>query len=270
MINQSNKETIVKKIFQTWISIFGSPQKFLVDNEGKFNNHEFILLCENVNIHVCITAAESPCTNGLVEQHIAIPGYTMAKTITNTKSDLELALAWVLSAKFLLKNFSGFSPNQIVFGHNLNSNLPALEGAMSSQVVADDLSTTHAARQAFTQSEASKRVRRTLHHQIRTSGDAHCVAGDSVYYKLKNSNQWHGPGKVIGHEGKQVLVKHGATYIWVHSCRLTHAISSDQNETADRADDENLESPPVVTTDNSMFDTDISKDEPPPVSDYME
>ena len=76
-----------------------------------------------------------------------------------------------------------------------------------------------------------------MHHYIRTSGDAHFITRDSVYYKRKSRNQWHGLGKVIDHEVK-VLVKHGATYIWVHSCRLTHTISSDQNEIADRVDDE--------------------------------
>ena len=45
---QRMKEVIVKTIFPICISIFGSPQKFLLDNEGEFNNHEFISLCENV------------------------------------------------------------------------------------------------------------------------------------------------------------------------------------------------------------------------------
>ena len=58
VIKSKGKEVIVKKIFQIWISIFGSPKKFLVYN-GEFNNHEFIyfLICENVNIHLCTTAA---------------------------------------------------------------------------------------------------------------------------------------------------------------------------------------------------------------------
>ena len=57
------------KIFQIWISVFDSPKKFLVYNGGEFNNHEFISLCENVNIHICATAAEAPWSNGLLERH---------------------------------------------------------------------------------------------------------------------------------------------------------------------------------------------------------
>ena len=40
---------------------------------------------------------------------------------------------------------------------------------------------------------------------------------------------------------KRVLVIHIAMCVWVHSCWLTHAVSSDQNEIANRGIDENLE-----------------------------
>ena len=112
---------------------------------GEFNNHKFISLCENINIH-CTMAAEAPWSNDLVERHNAILGYTIATTIDNVKCDLELALTWATAAKNSFKNINGFTPNQMVFGKNpnfpvsLNSNLPALEGVTSSQVVADNLS----------------------------------------------------------------------------------------------------------------------------------
>ena len=107
-------------------------------------------------------------------------------------------------------------------------------------------------------------------YKVRTSGDEHFAKGDSRYYKHDSSNQWHGPGEVIGHEGKQLLIKHGATYIQVHSRRLSHAVSSKQNKFADRANDGNLESPRVITTNNVMFHTDSSGDKQSPVSDDMD
>ena len=36
------------------------------------------------------------------------------------------------------------------------------------------------------------------------------MTGDSVFYKRNNSNEWKGPGTVIGQDGQQVLVKHGS------------------------------------------------------------
>ena len=56
-------------------------------------------------------AAEAPWSNGLVERHNAILGYTIAKTIGYVKCDLELALSWATAAKNSLKNINGFSPN---------------------------------------------------------------------------------------------------------------------------------------------------------------
>ena len=48
---------------------------FLVDNGGEFNNNEFISFCENFNMNIKMTAAESPWSNGLVERHNGIRQY---------------------------------------------------------------------------------------------------------------------------------------------------------------------------------------------------
>ena len=58
-----------------------------------------LFLCENVNIHVCTTAAEAQWSNDLVERHNAILGYTVVKTIDDAKYDPELALPWATTAK---------------------------------------------------------------------------------------------------------------------------------------------------------------------------
>ena len=88
-------------------------------------------------------------------------------------------------------NINGFSPNQMVLGENpifpisLNSNLPALEGVTSSQVVAENLNAMHAARQAFIQNESSEKVKHALTHQIKTLGDDTYITGDLVFYKTE-------------------------------------------------------------------------------------
>ena len=41
----------------------------MVDSGGEFNNSEFISFCENFNINIKTTAAESPLSNGLVQHH---------------------------------------------------------------------------------------------------------------------------------------------------------------------------------------------------------
>ena len=140
-------------MFENWITIFGSPGKILVDNGGEFCNKEFVTFCENLNIRICTTAAESPWSNGLVERHNAVLGLTVSKTMEDAHCDLNIALAWGVSAKNALKNVHGFSRNQPVFGRNPNfpnvfdNELPALEGRTTSEIVANNLNEMHAAQQ---------------------------------------------------------------------------------------------------------------------------
>ena len=46
------------------------------------------------------------------------------------------------------------------------------------------------------------------------------INGDSVYFKRANKRLWRGPGKVLGQDGQQVLVKYRSNYVRVHPCRL--------------------------------------------------
>ena len=226
VITSKKKELIVKKIFQHWIGTFGYPNKILVDNGGEFDNGEFQTLCENFNIRICTTAAESPWSNGLIERHNAILGLTVTKTIEDTKCDLQLAVSWAVSAKNSLKNVHGFSPNQLVFGKNPNfpnvcdDLLPALENKTTSEIVAQNLNALHFARQNYMKSESSSKIKQALKHQVRTFSDVIYNTGDIIYYKRKDNSSWSGPASVIGKDGQQVLVKHGSRYIRVHPCNL--------------------------------------------------
>ena len=69
----------MEEIFNSWICIFGHPTKFLSDNGKEFANHDFLDLCEKMNIVVKTTAAELPWSNGLLERHNAVIGETMNK-----------------------------------------------------------------------------------------------------------------------------------------------------------------------------------------------
>ena len=53
-------------------------------------------------------------------------------------------------------------------------------------------------------------------------------SGDLAYYKIKNSEKWEGPGKVIEKENKQLLVKHDGYDFRVHPCSL-HLIHKSNN-----------------------------------------
>ena len=76
---------------------------------GGFSNDEFKTFCQNLNIKICTTAAKSPWSNNLVECHDVWLKLIVCKTIEEINCDLDVAVAWALSAKNSLKNGNGFS-----------------------------------------------------------------------------------------------------------------------------------------------------------------
>ena len=70
-------------------------------------------------------------------------------------------------------------------------------------------------------SESSEKIQRTLDNNVRTSGDTKYITGDSVYFKKIYEKRWRGPGRVLGQDGQQVLVKYSSNYVRVHLCRLS-------------------------------------------------
>ena len=204
--------TIVKGLFNSWIALFGAPGKILSDNSLEFNNEEMRALGEAFNIKIMTTSAESPWSNGFCERQNAVIGNIVRKIIDESRCDLEVALAWAVSARNTLSNYSGFSPNQLVFGHNpglpnvYTNDLPALERTQASDIVRDNLNALYEARKEFLKTESSERLSRALRHNIRASDLNDVQNGDEVFYKCAGSHEWHGPGIVIGRDGKQVLV----------------------------------------------------------------
>ena len=109
---RSKKNVIHETIYKHWVAIFGGPKKILVDNGGEFTSSDFIIFCENVNIRIWTTIAESPWSNaGVIERHDAVLGLTMTQTIADSNCDLEIAVFWVVSAKNPPASNNGFSPN---------------------------------------------------------------------------------------------------------------------------------------------------------------
>ena len=83
-----------------WISYLGA---FVSDNGGEFNNEGYWQMNEKLNIETCITAVESPFSNGTVECHNLIVAESMEKTLVDEKYEPEIALALAVSAKMLFK-----------------------------------------------------------------------------------------------------------------------------------------------------------------------
>ena len=73
--------------------------------------------------------------------------------------------------------------------------------------------------------------------------------GNEVFYKRNGSQDWCGPGIVIGRDGRQVLVRHGGVYVRAHICRLT-CIPIEPS--VDDVDSEEVDDKPIVETNESQ------------------
>ena len=190
------------------------------------------------------------------------------KTLEDSSCSLDEALCWSLSAKNALTNTQGFSANQLVFGYNPNTpsilvnKPPDLEATKMSEVVAANINAMHAARRAFMRSESSEKLQKALRHQVRGNPSFQYSSGDLVYFKRPESNNWMGPGVVIGTENKTVFVKHGSAYIKVHPCRvqMVEENSSLRGFTPDEKDD-NDDSGTVDVCDQSVHEEIWPEDE---------
>lgn len=84
-----------------------------------------------------------------------ILGLIILKTTEETKCDLDVAAAWSVSAKIVLKNITRFSSNQLVFDKNPNfsgvctDSLLALQPRSFNDIVAENLNTLHSAGNNF-------------------------------------------------------------------------------------------------------------------------
>ena len=195
VIRDKNPKTIIKGLFLTWISHFGAPRKLLSDNGGEFNNVDMRQLGESFNMKIMTTAAQSPWSNGICERQNAVIGDLVNKILLDTSCDIETALAWAISARNALSNFSGFSPNQLVFGFNpalpnvFHDQPPALEEVSSSNMVRENLNALHIARKGFIEQESSEKIRRALRSNVRNTSVDELNSGDEVYYKRNDSKE---------------------------------------------------------------------------------
>ena len=92
------------------------------------------------------------------------------------------------------------------------------------------------ARKAFVHSESSEKLKRALWHSTRKCNNLKLLWGYSLYYKRNNSKRWKGPGKMLGVDGQQILIKHGSNYIRCHSSHVTLARNKHIGKSKDTKD----------------------------------
>ena len=96
--------------------------------------------------------------------------------------------------------------------------------------------------------------------------------GDVVFYKRNLCDRWLGPGTVIGWEHKQVLFKHGGTYVSVHPCRLVPhpVVYQNSSESESMVEPTTSQVGPKETSDISIFGENNVEEELGNLNDHVE
>jgi transposase InsO family protein/G:T-mismatch repair DNA endonuclease (very short patch repair protein) len=227
VIKQKLPQVVAHEFLLKWLGGgYGPPDRIKFDNGGEFSNEEITEMSELLDMEITTTAGESPWQNGLCERNHAVTDRCLEKMLhDDPKLPLNVALAYAVNAKNSLQMWSGFSSYQLFFGENpgvpnmFTAKPPQLKDHTASETVAIHLNALHSGRKAFIESESCDKIRRALRSNIRTKLEKY-ESGDKVYYKREDSNQWKGPGIVIGQDKQVVFVRHGGYYVRVSTNRL--------------------------------------------------
>ena len=196
--------------------VYGAAENFLTDNGDEFANSKFVEMLESFSVTVKTTAWESPRINGLIERRNLLLADLLDQILEDTQCHPDLAVSWCINAKNSLNSVHGFSPYQLAIGKNpklpsiTTQKVPAPTSQAMSKIVISNWDAINGAWEAFIARQSSEKIRRTLSHNIRTSGDIKYITGDSVYYKHTESREWHGPAKVLGQNVQQMFIKNGS------------------------------------------------------------
>ena len=95
-----------------------------------------------------------------------------------------------------------------------------MEDVSKTDIIVKHLNALHAARKAFFEADSNEKLCCPLKVKNRIATGITYEIADIAYCKRQDTVKWKCPGKVIGKEDKQILVKHSGYYIRVHPCSV--------------------------------------------------
>ena len=227
-LKRKTPNEVIEIIMERWVCYFGAPKKILTDGGREFQNEEVEEFTERWGIELMSTSAESPWSNGKCEKAVGVMKEGMRKLLDEKGVNEKWVLNWMLCAKNERIGEDGFSPKQKVLGRcgrgercwedkgpgEVESEVEGecLEKIMKTQVKVNELCNS---------GENRRRIRKALRHRIRKHPIEEAREGDRVYYKKQGEQKWRGPGKVIGRDGKTVVIKHGSLLRNVNRIHIT-------------------------------------------------
>ena len=227
-IPNRKSQTVAEAFHRHWISWAGVPGRLVLDLDTCFQD-SFWELTSDHGIAMRAAAGQAHWQNGVAERYGSAWKSIWTKLCTEhgvrDKDILDAACA-VSEARNTLRNRSGFSPRQWVFGSNgkLLANLEEDEdwSAVSAVTADAKMGRKHAlkigARTAFFELQNVDSLKRALSHKSRVQPRSY-HPGDLVYIfredpsGKKSKARWIGPATVIGAEGSNYWTARGGRCI---------------------------------------------------------
>lgn len=118
---------LVLKALTQFISIFGIPRIIQSDQGSNFTSHLFNQVLKQLHIQHSLSSAFHPQSQGALERFHQTLKSLLRSYCVQMGKDWETGLPWLMmSAREAAQESTGFSPNDLVFGHNVRGPLSVL------------------------------------------------------------------------------------------------------------------------------------------------
>ena len=249
-LSSTKSEDIAEAFANGWLQWAGAPRFVLVDLDSGFKDR-FLTLMNERSILVRATAGQAHWQNGVAERHGGSWKMIWEKFVQDYmvfEDEMSEAMGMVSDAKNQLRNRSGYSPRQWVFGSNgrqpsdifdmNDTELEKVDIASPDSKFARTQVLRVGARASFYACQTKDAVQRALHHKSRVK-PKEMEIGDLAYaYRQmrqgkgkKPTPTWLGPGIIIGKEGSNFWMSRGGRCILVAPEHLRPADHEEVSET---------------------------------------
>ena len=228
VIKDKRPETVINAFNKRWVREGpGIPLKgIFVDNGGEFKNSAMIELASKYGIDLKFTAANSPWSNGKNERNHYSCDIVIDKLLEeDDKMTLEEAVSHAVNAKNMQITRRGFSPRQLMFGHQgvipgiSEGNPINFEPIVESDIFKKEFINRQRSEALFRQVDASERIKKALTQNVHGYVNYQYKEGEKVLFKEDGKNRWSGPAVVLGVEGSKIRVMYSGYPRTVPSCR---------------------------------------------------
>ncbi|XP_061744139.1 uncharacterized protein LOC133543542 [Nerophis ophidion] len=124
----------ILKCLSKFISVFGIPKVIQSDRGSNFTSRTFAAALKSMQVKHNLSSAYHAQSQGALERWHATLKSLLRAYCVEMRRDWEEALPWLLlSARGVVQESTGFSPNDLVFGHKVRTSLSVLNANLDLQ-----------------------------------------------------------------------------------------------------------------------------------------